>query len=130
MKLIIGLIMLLIPMIILAQDMQGMGNVDMQKMMEQMQKMQDCIQKIDQAKLKEFERRAYQMEKEIKALCSQGKRAQAEKKALAFSKEIAKDPTIKKLKKCQENVTIEMPNMMDMTYMEQEKDNSNGHVCD
>ena len=63
-------------------------------------------------------------------MCARGKRDEAQEKAIAFSIEIANDPTMQEIRKCQENVKVNMPNMPKMPYMEQEKDNSKGHVCD
>ena len=130
MKLLVGISLLLIATVAFAQNYQGMGNVDMQEMMEQMQKMQACMENIDQAKMRKLEQRSYQIGEEIEALCNEGKRDEAEKKALAYGMEIINDPTMKKLNKCRENIKINMPNMPKMPYMENEKDDSRGHVCD
>ena len=61
-----------------------MNEDDMQKMMQQAQEAQACMQKVDQAKLKEIERRSRQVESEIKSLCKRGERDAAQEKALSF----------------------------------------------
>ena len=130
MRVFISIILLLMPMVTFAQDGRGMDNIDMQKMMEQMQKMQDCMKNIDQSELKKLEQRSYQVGEEIKSLCASGKRDEAEKKAIAFSIEMANDPTMQEITKCRDNIEINMPNMPNMPYMDQEEEDSEGHVCD
>jgi hypothetical protein len=127
MKMSTVILLLLMPMVAGAQNYQGMNEADMQKMMEQMQKMQSCMENVDQEQLKALEQRSYQYEAELKSLCASGKRDEAQKKAMLFGKEIAKDPAMKAMSKCREmakGVNLKMP------FMAQEEDASNKHVCD
>lgn len=110
-----------------AQNYQGMNEADMQKMMEQMQQMQSCMENVDQEQLKVLEQRTEQVEAAVKSLCANGKRDEAEEKAMAFGKEIATDPVINAMSECGEMAKGMMPQM---TYMDQEEENSDQHVCD
>ncbi len=133
MKTSMFLLFLFLPTIAFAQDVQNMNQGDMQKMMEQAQKMQVCIQNIDQEKLLALEQRSEQFGTEIKALCDSGKRDKAQEKAMSFAKEMAKDPTVLQMGKCGEMMQGAMPDMMaDMPFMDQEQDGeqSSMHVCD
>ena len=121
------IILLLMPMVAIAQNYPGMNKGDMQNMMQQMEKMQDCMQDVDQAKLKVIEQRSRQMETEIKSLCASGKRDKAEEEAISFGKEIVNDPTMQEMRKCGEGMKGMMPKM---PFMDQEKDRSSRHVCD
>ena len=127
MKILAGILLLLMPMVAVAQNYQGMSKEDMQKMTEQMQKMESCMQNVDQAQLKVIEQRSNQLEKEVQSLCASGKRDEAEEKTILFGKEIANDPEIQTMRKCGEMMKGMMPNM---PYMEQSKDRSSRHVCD
>jgi len=127
MKILASILLLLMPMVTVAQNYQGMNEGDMQKMMEQMQEMQSCMQNVDQAKLKVLEQRSYEIEAEVKSLCTSGKRDEAQKKAISFGKEVAKDPTMQAMRKCGEMMKGMTPNM---PFMDQDKDYSSHHVCD
>ena len=127
MKISAIILLLLMPMVTVAQNYQGMNEGEMQKMMQQMQKMQSCMQNVDQAKLKVFEQRSYQMEAEIKSLCASGQRDEAQEKAVSFGTEMAKDPTMQAMRKCGKMMKGMMPKM---PFMDQDKDRSSRHVCD
>ena len=117
------IMILLMPVITVAQNYPGMSETDIQKM----EKMQSCMDNIDEAKLKELERRSSQIEAEIKSLCASGKRAEAQEKAMAFGKEMADDPTIQAISKCGEMMKGMMPKV---PFMDQGKGPSSTHVCD
>ena len=132
MKISTIIILLLIPMVTVAQNYQNMSEEDMQKMMQQMEKMQSCLEKIDQAKLDVLDQRSTQMRTKVESLCANGKRDEAQQTAISFGKEMAKDPTIQSAKKCTEMVSSEMMKgmMPKFPVMDLEKDVSNRHVCD
>jgi vacuolar-type H+-ATPase subunit I/STV1 len=131
MKISAIILLLLVPMVTVAQNYQGMNEGDMQKMRQQMQKMETCMQNVDQAKLKELEQRSKQFEAEVKSLCEIGKRDKAQEKTISYGKEIAKDPTMQTMRKCSEMMKGMMPQM---PYMDQDKDRfkdrSGDHICD
>ena len=132
MKISTIIILLLIPMVTVAQNYQNMSQEDMQKMMQQMQKMQSCLEKIDQAKLDALDQRSTQMRTKVESLCAKGKRDEAQEKAISYGKEMAKDPTMQAMRKCGEMMSGEMmQGMMPKTLpMDLEKDLSSHHVCD
>jgi len=127
MKISAIILLLLIPIVTFAQNYQGMSEEDMQKMTQQMQKMETCMQNVDQAKLKVLEQRSYQFDAEVRSLCDSGKREEAQAKAISFGKEIANDPTMQAMRKCSEMMEGMMPKM---PFMDQQKDFSSHHVCD
>lgn len=117
-------LLLLLPIVAMAQSYQGMSEADMQNMM---QEMQACMQNVDQNKLKALEQRSNQFEAEMKSMCASGKRDEAQTKAIAFGMEIRNDPTIQAMRKCGEIMKGMMPMM---PIMKQDKDFSKHHVCD
>ncbi len=129
MKLILTIILIIIPYSAIAQndDMQG---ADMQKMMQGMQKMQECMANVDQAELQNMESEAEEFSAEIQALCDQGKRSKAQKKAIKYSKKIMKNPAMKQMQKCGEMANEFIPAHLQESTVEEEFDFSNKHVCD
>ena len=129
MKTALTILLLSIPTLLFAQNYGGMKQGDMQKMMQVMQEVQQCMSKIDQSKLNELQARSEQAQQEIDSLCAQGKRDKAQKRAMAFGREIVSDPTMKQMRTCGEIAqgAVPMDNMI-KTY--DEKDYANRHVCD
>jgi hypothetical protein len=128
---IVAAIILLLPTVVLAQNYQNMSQEEIQQMMQQAQQMQQCMQNIDQDKLNAIEDRSKQMDSEIKALCAEGKRDEAQAKAVAFGMEMSKDPTMQEMRKCGEMSQGMMPKSPFMEqYQADEKDRSIHHVCD
>ena len=105
MKLSIVLLLLLFPLTSFAAEAYKMDEKEMRIMMDQMQKMQDCMQKIDQHEIVAAEQRAQKVAIEIKALCAEGKRDQAQAHAIAFSKKLVKTPALMELRRCSEMST-------------------------
>ena len=123
MKAAAAVLLLLMPVVAVAQNFPGMSEADMQKM----EQMQSCMEKIDEAKLKAIEQRSSQIETEIKSLCAGGKRVEAQAKAEAFGKEMANDPTVQAMSKCGEMMKGMMPKV---PFADQGKSPSSRHVCD
>jgi len=131
MKIFAVVFLLLLPAVIQAQNYQNMSEQDMQKMMQQAQKMQECMMNIDQEKLRGIERRSMQLDAELKALCAEGKRDEAQAKAISYGMELAKDPTVLEMRKCGEMYQGMVPNMPYMEqYQAEDEDRSSHHVCD
>ena len=120
-------LLMFMPIVAFAQNYPGMNEADMQRMMQQMEKMQSCMEKVDQNKLKQIEQRSRQMEAEMKSLCADGKRDEAQKKAISFGKEMANDPTLKTMMKCGENMKGIMP---EMSFEDLVEESSDVQVCD
>ncbi len=133
MKISTIILLLLMPMITVAQNYQNMSEEDMQKMMQQAQKMQSCMQNIDQAKLDALDQRSSQMRTKVESLCAKGKRDEAQETAISYGKEMAKDPTMQAMRKCSEMMSGEMMQgmMPEMPFIDmKDKDRSSHHVCD
>ena len=129
MKTFFILVALLIPAIALAQNPGAMNQPNMQNMMQVMQQVQECMAGIDESKLQELQVKSEKMGKEIKGLCSQGKRDKAQKAAIAYGKEISSDPTLKQMQKCGEMAQGALP-MMGNVETYDEKKYADKHVCD
>jgi hypothetical protein len=118
---------LLLPVAAFAQNYPAMNEADMQKMMQQMEKMQACMEKVDQAKLQALGTRSQQMETEIRSLCASGKRDEAQQKAIAFGREVADDASMNAMMKCTEGMRSLMPEMSFKGLAEDARDQ---HICD
>ena len=107
---------------------QGMNQQDM---MAQIQEMSACIESVDQNELKVLEKDATKFEAEMKVLCKDGKRDDAQDRAVVFSKKMMNSSILKTMRKCTEKMSASMKKMMpDMGPDEIAKDFSNSHVCD
>lgn len=109
MKKILGIGLLLSPLVCDAQNPGGMDEATMQRMMQQAQGMQTCMQNIDQAEMEAFQQRAEQMNTEVKALCSAGKRDAAMARAMSFGKEATTSKVMQQMQKCGEGMRNMMP---------------------
>jgi hypothetical protein len=118
---------LAVPLPLLAQP--GMDPEQMQQMMQQMQGMQDCMGGMDSSAMEEYQQKAEQMNKEVKALCAAGKRDEAHKRAMAFGKETAKTPGLKNMQKCVPNLKGMMPEPTASNQPDREKTKPH-HICD
>ncbi len=125
----------LMPIISFAQNPMGMNQEDMQKMMQQVQEAQACMEKIDRSELEALEKKSKRYEAEMKSLCASGKRDEAQKKAMLYMKEIINSSAVKEVRQCGEKMKGMMQGMaQSMPFMNNEKDKdmdySNKHVCD
>lgn len=114
----------------LAQGPQGMSQQDMQNMMQAAQQMASCMAQIDQSEIKALEKRSKEMEAEIDSLCKEGKRDEAQQKAMAFGREIKDSPAMQQMKKCGEMVKGMKSMMPSMGIKDMEEEYKNKHVCD
>lgn len=120
------LLLALAPSLVMAQNTAEMPQ-DMQKMMEQAMKAQACMQDIDTSEFDRIEQEGKAKEAEIKALCAEGKRDQAQDTALAYSRELMQRPTMQKVRECSEHLRGMLPTMP-FDNFEQEFENK--HICD
>lgn len=127
MKITITTMLLLFSSLAIAQNYQGISETDMQRMMQEAQKMQACMQNLDQQKLQALGEKAKQVESEIKALCTNGKRKQAEKKGYEFAQEMNTNPEIAAARKCGEMLRGMMPSF---SFADETANESGGHICD
>lgn len=105
----------------------GMSEEQMQQMIQQAEMMQQCMAKIDQSALDELARKGEKTQAEIKSLCDKGNQEDAEKTAIAYSKEIAASEVVKEMKKCGEMAQQLMENMTLPTDNTTDKQR---HICD
>ncbi|MEN8712104.1 MAG: hypothetical protein ABF326_07905 [Arenicellales bacterium] len=125
----IGLILFLLsPATVFAQQM---SQQDMQNMMVQVQEVQACMQTIDQNELNNLQEESKIFEAEVKNLCKNGKRDEAQDKAMAYSKEVINSAAMATMRKCTENLSGALKGMMpDLSPEKIAKDFSDKHVCD
>jgi len=103
----------------------------MQRMQEQAQKAQQCMEGIDQKKLDALQKRAMAASKEIETLCANGKKAEALKKGIALSAEMRSDTTIKKLRECTKEMSEAMQGMMPKIspVLEDDSEPTDSDIC-
>jgi len=125
-KLAMGLI-LVIPMTSSAQNYMEMNQADLEKMLQQVDQIQSCLEKIDQSQLKALDTRTQKMEAEVQSLCASGKRDAAQAKAIAYGNEIRNDSTMRMLAECggmMEDATT------GASYTDLQKAGAEYHICD
>ncbi len=128
MKIVVVFLSLIFPVAAFAQS-QVVNGVDVGNIMQLMQEMQTCMAKVDQTQMEAFEVEAEKLGAEIEALCQEGKRKKAQKKAIAFGKKSMKNPAIKQMEKCGEITKGMMPEDSAPSFKES-FDFSDTHVCD
>ena len=103
----------------------------MQNMMVQVQEVQACMQTIDQNELNKLQEESKKIEAEVKSLCDNSKRDEAQDKAMAYSKEVINSAAMATMRKCTENLSGALKGMMpDLSPEKIAKDFSDKHVCD
>lgn len=117
---------------------QSFGNLSQEQMQQMMQgamEMQACLAQVDQAELNRLAEEAKGIESELKALCANQKRAEAQQKAMEYGLKFKNSPTMKQLMDCGEMANAMIPQVM--AYMETHSADSETsttspipHVCD
>ncbi len=104
--------------------------VDMNQMMEKMAEMQKCMAEIDQSKMQQYQREGEAFGRELKNLCSAGKRDQAHSRAMEYAMQIRNSSELQKVRQCM--ALMEgmpgMPQPKDFAAMVEEAKQQ--HVCD
>ena len=108
-----------------AQSDLTQGNI--MKMMEQAQKAQACMQGVDESAFESIEAEGKAMQADIKALCANGERDDAQDKAQAYAKELMGRPEMAKVRECSEMLRGILP---EMPFDNFEEKYANSHVCD
>ena len=125
---ILATISLLTSTALAQQPPAGMSQADMQRMMQGMQAMQQCMAKVDTAKMERLGQEGEKVQAEVESLCKAGKRDAAQARAMEFGMRVAKDPDMQAMQECSKPMQGMMPQqMMPYTDIEQDK---NRHVCD
>lgn len=106
---------------------QAPSEADMQRMMQRADAMQRCFSQVDQSALEKLANDAKAIEKELKALCKEGKRDEAMDKAVAFARQVSNSKDLKTIRRCGDMAQQFMPRTIFEDYA-QEK--SQEHVCD
>ena len=107
----------------------GMNEEQLQQMMEQMQAMQACIAKIDKADMERLDARVEAVQMEIDALCTAGRRDQAQERTIARGREMMDSKEVEEMIKCGE-MAQQMIEQMDFLNQESKDELQNLHVCD
>ena len=120
----------LLPTLVFAQPAGGMSQEQMRFLMQGAAQLQACIANVDQAKLQEMTQRAEGVQAELKQMCANGERDQAQAKAIAFGREFAESDDLKELSMCGEIAKAMIPQVI--AYAEANASNPEGstHVCD
>ena len=105
----------------------GMSEEQMQSMMKNMQQMQECFARIDQAALQKLGQKGQEMQTQLQSLCTNGKRDQAQAKAMQFAQVYTNSKEVKVLRECGQQIASFIP---DVSSMMKELENSDRHVCD
>lgn len=85
--------------VVLAQDSAPMTEEQTKAMQDFAQKMQECMAKVD---MQALEARSRAVESEIEALCTAGRRDEAQERANAYAVEMAKSDAMKGMRECGE----------------------------
>lgn len=131
--------LLLAPSLVSAQAPAGMEEMmrrfqdpaAMQRMAQQAQAAQQCMEKIDRAKLDALQRRAEKASQEIDGLCKAGKRDEALRKGLSLYEEMRKDATITQLRACTKDMAAMLEGMPwgDMPGVKDEGNPTRDDIC-
>lgn len=113
-----------------AENMSSMENVHMQQMIQQMNEMQRCLQQIDEIELQKNQENMSRLENKLRALCSAGKRDEAQTEALKFSREMQDSKIFKQIQSCTQEMQQQgfMPKLPTLEIDDQ--GNSQTHICD
>jgi hypothetical protein len=109
-----------------AQSPGGMSEADMQRMMQGMQAMQQCMARVDMAKMERLGQEGEKVQAEVQSLCKTGKRDAAQERAMAFGMKVASDPDMRTMQECSRQMQGMTP-PMPYTDIEAQQ---NRHVCD
>ncbi len=88
----------------------------MERMQREAEAAQACFSKISEAELKALEKKGKQAGDEIEALCAAGKKKQALAKAMALSREMQNDPTVKQIRECSKQMSETQRMMQNMPW--------------
>ena len=107
----------------------GMQGIDMKNLAAKMGEMEACMKTVDQKALQQLQTRGEAVAEDVEALCSKGKRDQAQQKAVEFAKEVRNSPVLAKIRECGKIVSMAqtMPPAFN-TYKNTDFDNR--HICD
>ena len=107
-----------------------MNEEQMQQMMQGMSQMANCFQNLDQSKLEAMAAEAEEKQKELKQLCADGKRDEAQREAMAFGMKFMQSDEFRQLQQCGEMARGMMPEMPDYSVYDTDGEGDSRHICD
>ncbi len=123
-RLILFILLALLPTAVLAQDSsQDIQPPDLQ----QFAQMASCMQDIDQTRLQEYQQQSIALAAKLDALCTSGKRKEAEQALLDYHQKLANDPVLKAINACMEKVEGDSFNS---EGAEDSGEEGSTHICD
>jgi hypothetical protein len=111
---------------ILMNKMQNMTPQQLEFMQVMLTEGQKCMGQMPEGQLQELQERGAHITNQIKSLCAQGDRTEAQRYASSQGEIFMKDPAIVKLRGCSEKLVQSMRSML----VEATSPDSNQHVCD
>ncbi|MEZ5524990.1 MAG: hypothetical protein R3E62_08565 [Pseudomonadales bacterium] len=104
----------------------------MQRMMEQAREAQMCMEKIDRAQLQALADKAQAFEAQIKKLCAEGKRTEAQSQGIKFSQEMSHSPVAQEMRRCSEMMAGVMAGFGGMAHagVPTVEEMESQHICD
>lgn len=140
MKSVIVCLCLSFPLMVVAQDL---GDIDQETIdsvinqvdpatvdavVRQAQKVQACLAKLDQAEVERLRGAADAEADEIRELCANGERALAQTQAVAFGKQLEREPVVIEAKACIGIAGLAIPQT---TWAQlEDSETAQTHVCD
>jgi len=125
----LAILLLCLPTWVMAQNEQ-----QMQYMMEQAQKAQVCMAELDRDQLEEMAKKAEQVEAEIKSLCAEGKRTEAQSKGMKYGMEMSQSEVAKDMRKCSKMMSSALAGMgssiMPSVGFPDVNEMKDTHICD
>jgi hypothetical protein len=79
---------------------QALDSAQIQMLLNQAQDIEGCMSQLDAAATRDLRARSEQVTADIERLCQDGKRDEAQAKALAFGREMADSPAMENLQQC------------------------------
>ena len=103
----------------------------MQRMAAQAEAAQKCMEGIDQAQLEALQKRAEAAAREIKRLCTEGKKAEALARGVSLSREMRSNAILRKMRECTRGISEMMKGMMPIRIpgMDDESDPTDRDIC-
>lgn len=105
----------------------GISEEQMQQMISKAQQMQACFEKIDQAALQQFATEGQRVEAQLRSLCSDAKRSEAQQLAMDFARDYVDNKEMAALRDCASQMSDLIPQMPAAI---KEMETANIHVCD
>lgn len=104
---------------------------DYQQMMEGMMQFQSCMtETVDASYLEKMEAESEKINNQLSQLCNAGKRQEAQKFALDYTKKMLAEPNFKAMQACVTQVGNAIPGTVDQETMFNLEELENSHICD